>query len=202
PFQENPIWIPCPGTVGHLKRARYEETVTFYRDTIGLPVLETFHDSYGLDGTISSGCRAARFTWRSSVPGRHRTRAAGWTSWCSTCLMLPPGSRWGARLAAAGAGPVPQIGCWQANGGVTYQDPDGREAVFASWIYIPPGSRSARRHERCNASRNLRSCSSQLAFDWLISTRWPSGSRRKQRISVPQSCGGVRNAAPLDRSAS
>src|SRR4249920_3299592 len=32
--------------------ARYEETVAFYRDTIGLPVLETFHDSYGLDGTI------------------------------------------------------------------------------------------------------------------------------------------------------
>src|SRR5712672_2929915 len=32
--------------------ARYEETVTFYRDTIGLPVLEAFHDSYGLDGTI------------------------------------------------------------------------------------------------------------------------------------------------------
>jgi hypothetical protein len=32
--------------------ARYEETVTFYRDAIGLPVLETFHDSYGLDGTI------------------------------------------------------------------------------------------------------------------------------------------------------
>jgi len=31
---------------------RYEETVSFYRDTIGLPVLETFHDSYGLDGTI------------------------------------------------------------------------------------------------------------------------------------------------------
>jgi len=73
------------------------------------------------------------------VPGRHRTRAAGWTSWCSTCLMLPPGAD-GARLAAAGARPVPQIGCWQANGGVTYQDPDGREVVFASWIYIPPGS--------------------------------------------------------------
>jgi hypothetical protein len=31
---------------------RYDETVTFYRDAIGLPVLETFHDSYGLDGTI------------------------------------------------------------------------------------------------------------------------------------------------------
>jgi hypothetical protein len=35
----------CGGT-------RYEQTVTFYRDAIGLPVLEIFRDSYGLDGTI------------------------------------------------------------------------------------------------------------------------------------------------------
>jgi hypothetical protein len=47
-----------------------------------------------------------------------------------------------------------------------------------------------------------RSPDPQPAFDWLTSTRWPSGSRRKQRISLPQSCGGVRNTAPLDRSAS
>src|SRR5262249_56686513 len=32
--------------------ARYDQTVVFYRDIIGLPVLETFHESYGLDGTI------------------------------------------------------------------------------------------------------------------------------------------------------
>src|SRR5215472_8160871 len=31
---------------------RYEQTVVFYRDIIGLPVLETFENSYGLDGTI------------------------------------------------------------------------------------------------------------------------------------------------------
>jgi hypothetical protein len=42
----------------------------------------------------------------------------------------------------------------------------------------------------------------QVAFDWLSSTRWPSGSRRKQRTSEPQSCGAVRKAAPRDRSAS
>ncbi len=48
-----------------------------------------------------------------------------------------------ARLAATGARPVTQIDYWQANGGVTYQDPDGREVVFASWIYDPqdPGPR-------------------------------------------------------------
>jgi hypothetical protein len=32
--------------------SRYEETVRFYRDIIGLPILEAFRDSYGLDGTI------------------------------------------------------------------------------------------------------------------------------------------------------
>jgi hypothetical protein len=45
-----------------------------------------------------------------------------------------------ARLAAAGVHPVVQIDYWEANGGVTYQDPDGREIVFASWIYGPPRS--------------------------------------------------------------
>src|SRR5215472_8796546 len=32
--------------------ARYDQTVSFYQDIVGLPVLETFHRSYGLDGTI------------------------------------------------------------------------------------------------------------------------------------------------------
>jgi hypothetical protein len=37
---------------------------------------------------------------------------------------------------------------------------------------------------------------------WLISKRCPSGSRKKQRVSRPQSYGGVRNVAPRARSAS
>jgi catechol 2,3-dioxygenase-like lactoylglutathione lyase family enzyme len=32
--------------------AHYDQTVIFYRDIVGLAVLETFQDSYGLDGTI------------------------------------------------------------------------------------------------------------------------------------------------------
>ena len=43
-----------------------------------------------------------------------------------------------ARLAAAGLDPVAQIDYRNDNAGVTCQDPDGREAVFASWIYRPP----------------------------------------------------------------
>jgi YycE-like C-terminal domain len=44
------------------------------------------------------------------------------------------------RLAARGARPAPeQHPYWQANGGVTYHDPDGRGVVFASWVYRPDG---------------------------------------------------------------
>jgi len=119
--------------------AHYEDTVTFYRDTIGLPVLETFHDSYGLDGTIlglPDGqvhleiVRAARAPY----PGSGLDQLV---------FYLPDAAarqRMEARLAATGARPIPQIDYWQANGGVTYQDPDRREVVFASWIYHPPRS--------------------------------------------------------------
>jgi catechol 2,3-dioxygenase-like lactoylglutathione lyase family enzyme len=119
--------------------ALYDQTVIFYRDTIGLPVLETFHSSYGLDGTIlglpGSPVHLEIVRLRGApqpAPGRDQL-----------VFYLPDVAaqqRIKARLAAAGVLPVAQIDYWEANGGVTYQDPDGREVVFASWIYGPPGS--------------------------------------------------------------
>ena len=41
-------------------------------------------------------------------------------------------------VAKLGARPVEQIDIRADNGGVTDQEPDGREVVFASWVYLPP----------------------------------------------------------------
>jgi len=120
--------------------AHYDETVTFYRDTIGLPVLETFHESYGLDGTIlglpGSPVHLEIVRLAEAVDAAHPAHGLD-----QLVFYLPDAAareRMTARLAAAGVRPVAQIDYWADNGGVTYQDPDGREVVFASWIYGPP----------------------------------------------------------------
>jgi catechol 2,3-dioxygenase-like lactoylglutathione lyase family enzyme len=117
--------------------ARYDQTVTFYRDIIGLPVLEIFHDSYGLDGTIL-GLPGGAVHLEIVRLGDAQLPAPGLDQ---LVFYLPDAGAWEritARLAAAGIHPVVQIDYWQANGGVTYRDPDGREVVFASWTYRPP----------------------------------------------------------------
>ena len=119
--------------------ARYDETVNFYRDIIGLPVLETFSDSYGLDGTILGlpGGLVHLEIVRLSDP---RQAEPGLDQLVFYLPDVAARDGMSARLAAAGVRPVAQIDYWQANGGATYQDPDGREVVFTSWIYRPPGS--------------------------------------------------------------
>ncbi len=99
--------------------ARYDQTVAFYRDIIGLPVLETFHDSYGLDGTILGlPGDAVHLEIVRLKDARHLARGL------DQLVFYPPDAgaqeRIAARLAAAGAHPVAQIDYWQpASGGVT-----------------------------------------------------------------------------------
>jgi hypothetical protein len=40
-----------------------------------------------------------------------------------------------ARLVASGAKPVESHPYWAATGAVTYRDPDGREVVFAPFVF-------------------------------------------------------------------
>jgi hypothetical protein len=140
PEPEHARW-PVHLRVGALRvvrwSAHYGQTVIFYRDIVGLPVVETFRGSYGLDGTILGlpggpvHLEIVRLTDDRQLP-------AGLDQ---LVFYLPDAAaqqQITARLAAAGLDPVAQIDYWDANGGVTYQDPDGRAVVFASWIYRPP----------------------------------------------------------------
>jgi catechol 2,3-dioxygenase-like lactoylglutathione lyase family enzyme len=136
----HPRW-PEHLPVGALRVVRlspqYQQTVAFYRNLIGLPVLETFQDSYHQDGTILG------------QPGgtvhleivRQRDASPPTPGRDQLVFYLPDTpalQRIAARLAAAGIHPVPQIEYWEANGAVSFSDPDGREVVLAPWIYAPP----------------------------------------------------------------
>ena len=114
--------------------AHYDQAVRFYRDLVGLPVLESFAASYGEDGTIfglpdtSVQLEVVRST--ETVVRVDRVDML--------VLYLPDAGaqeRLIARMAAAGVEPASQHPYWQANGGVTYHDPDGHEVVFVSWVY-------------------------------------------------------------------
>jgi hypothetical protein len=114
--------------------AHYDQTVRFYRDLVGLPVLERFAESYGEDGTIFGlpDTSVQLEIVRSTGPVVRVDRID------MLVLYLPDAAaqeRLIARMAAAGLAPTSQHPYWQANGGVTYQDPDGREVVFVSWVY-------------------------------------------------------------------
>ena len=117
--------------------AHYDQTVIFYRDAIGLAVLETFHDSYGLDGTIL-GLPGGPVHLEIVRLGDAPQPAHGLDQLVFYLPDTDAQELITARLAAAGVHPVAQIDYWEANGGITFEDPDGREVVFASWIYSSP----------------------------------------------------------------
>src|SRR5215475_13061393 len=97
--------------------AHYHQTVQFYRDLIGLPVLESFQGSYGEDGTIFGLPDAASHLEivRSTEPAIPVDRIE------MLVFYLPDSAarqRLVARMAAAGMEPASQHPYWQANGGV------------------------------------------------------------------------------------
>jgi catechol 2,3-dioxygenase-like lactoylglutathione lyase family enzyme len=115
----------------------YEATVEFYRDLVGLEVIDEFQDSYGEDGTIFG------------LPGwpthlevvRSRDNTDPTYTFDDIVFYLPDETavQEATRLLRAnGVKAVdPQHPYWDDWGGTTFLDPDGRKVVYVSWVYGP-----------------------------------------------------------------
>jgi YycE-like C-terminal domain/YycE-like N-terminal domain len=137
PTSSSSRWPEELSTVGAVRFARrsahFDKTVSFYRDLVGLPLCATFGESYGSNGAIF-GLPGSRLTFEiveaiGSVPVDSQEQL---------CLYFPDTAAQQqaiGRLVAAGAKPVESHPYWAATGSVTYRDPDGREVVFAPFVF-------------------------------------------------------------------
>jgi len=131
------LWPPTLTRIGAIRFARryykYQEAVRFYRDLVGLPLLETFQNSFETNGAIF-GLPDSSLTFElvqsdEPVPVDPHEQL---------CLYFPDaGAKETARqrLSEAGIDPVESHPYWAATGAVTHRDPDGRGLVFAPFVY-------------------------------------------------------------------
>jgi catechol 2,3-dioxygenase-like lactoylglutathione lyase family enzyme len=115
--------------------ARFDQSLAFYRDVLGLPLIVEFTASFGEDGVVF-GLPAVRA--HLEIVRAHATASA--VDPMDQLVFYLPGpdavAAASARLTQAGAPPdrTPQP-YWAANGAVVHLDPDGRRIVFAPWVF-------------------------------------------------------------------
>jgi hypothetical protein len=130
-------WPTELASLGALRFARrsahFDETVGFYRDLVGLPLCATFAGSFGSNGAIF-GLPRSSLTFEIV----EAAEPVAVDSHEQLCLYFPDElakQQATARLVASGAKPVESHPYWAATGAVTYRDPDGREVVFAPFVF-------------------------------------------------------------------
>ena len=125
-----------PGALRWVRSStHYDRTVAFYRDVVGLPVVDSFRDSYGEDGTIFGlpGTATHMEIVRSHQIEARTDRFDQLVFYLTDDDAL---TRAIAPLLSAGItrDPAPHP-FWHANGAVVFLDPDGRGVVYAPWIF-------------------------------------------------------------------
>jgi catechol 2,3-dioxygenase-like lactoylglutathione lyase family enzyme len=125
-----------PGALRWVRSStHYDETIAFYRDLVGLPVVDSFRDSYGEDGTIFGLPDTA--THMEIVRSRQAVAPADRFDQIVFYLSDENALTQAiAPLLRAGIArdPAPHA-YWRANGAVVFLDPDGRAVVYAAWVF-------------------------------------------------------------------
>lgn len=145
-------WPTELASIGAIRFARrssnFEETVRFYRELVGLPLYETFEASHGSNGAIFG-----LPSWNLTLEIVESAEPVAADHLEQLCLYFPDEQAQQAaiaRLQAAGLAPVEQHPYWEATGAVTFPDPDGREVVFAPFVFgvnEPDDSSTSGKHE-------------------------------------------------------
>ena len=125
-----------PGALRWVRSSRhYEDTVEFYRDVVGLPVVDTFSASFDEDGTIfglpdtTVQIEVVRATGSVRSPDQFDQLVFYLSGAAAVEAAVEP-------LLTTGREPDPAAHpYWLARGAVVFLDPDGRGVVFAPWVY-------------------------------------------------------------------
>lgn len=136
------------GAVRFARRTtRLPEGVAFFRDLVGLPLLLEFEAVGQVGGGAVFGLPGADVVLE-------LVEAAGPVAVDphEQLVLYLPGRQARdqavRRLLEAGHVPVEQNRYWDDNDALTFRDPDGREVVFAPWVFgrdAPPARARARR---------------------------------------------------------
>ena len=114
----------------------YKATVEFYRDLVGLQVIDEFQDSYGEDGTIFGlpGWPTHLEIVRSRDDSDPIHTFDDIVFYLSDEVAVQEATR---IFRANGVKAAPQHPYWDDWGGTTFLDPDGRKVVYVPWVYGP-----------------------------------------------------------------
>jgi catechol 2,3-dioxygenase-like lactoylglutathione lyase family enzyme len=115
--------------------ANFDATIVFYRDLVGLRVVDEFRGSYDEDGTIFGlpGTETHLEIVRVQPPGPVIDAFDQLVFYLPDRAAVDEAT---AKLLAGGVRPeADQHPYWRDNGGTTFRDPDGRGVIYVSWVY-------------------------------------------------------------------
>jgi catechol 2,3-dioxygenase-like lactoylglutathione lyase family enzyme len=115
--------------------ANFDATIAFYRDLVGLRVVDEFRGSFGEDGTIFGlpGTETHLEIVRAPPPGPVVDAFDQLVFYLPDQDAVDDATK---KLLAGGVRPeADQHPYWDENGGVTFHDPDGRGVIYVSWVY-------------------------------------------------------------------